>query len=280
MESRSEHPSHVRSFCSRQLNFRAYVGLGLLALLAGSQSAPCQSALGPADIQTLATPWLTSQRAAYLVSTLIFATVTGIAWAFSLRRRVRQQTEVITRKLKNEMALEEKYRNIFERNLTGLYVASSDGQMLDCNDACAQVLGFENRKHLLEDRKPAEEIIRRLHASSAETGFAIATEEKFRTSDGTERWVLCSIRVTEMSGEGGEVFEGSLVDITARRRAEEQIENLAYFDPLTGLANRTLAKDRLTQALAAARRHRERMGILYLDIDGFKFVNDCLGHSI
>jgi len=85
----------------------------------------------PADIQVIAPPpWLTTQRAAFIVSGLIFATITGVAWAFILRRRVRQQTELITRKLKNEMALEEKYRSIFERNLTGLYVLSKTGKML------------------------------------------------------------------------------------------------------------------------------------------------------
>jgi diguanylate cyclase (GGDEF)-like protein/PAS domain S-box-containing protein len=235
----------------------------------------------PADIQVLASPpWFTSQRAAYVVSVLIFASIVGIAWVFVLRRRVRQQTEVITRKLKNEMALEEKYRNIFERNLTGLYVASKDGEILDCNDACARILGFESRQQLLQDRERAEKIIGRLHANSSENSFTIGTEEKLDLADGTERWALCSIRPTGQGEDGAQIFEGSLVDITERKRAEEQVQTLAYFDSLTGLPNRTLAKDRLSQGLAAAKRHRERMGLLYLDIDGFKVINDCLGHSI
>ena len=235
----------------------------------------------PADIQVLARPpWLSSQRAAYVVSALIFASIIGIAWVFVLRRRVRRQTELITRKLKNEMALEERYRNIFERNLTGLYVASKDGEILDCNDACARILGFEGRQQLLEDRKRAEVIIRRLHANSSEKSFTVGTEEKLELAEGTERWALCSMRPTGQGEDGNQVFEGSLVDITERKRAEEQIQTLAYFDSLTGLPNRTLAKDRLTQSLAAAKRHRERMGVIYLDIDGFKIINDCLGHSI
>ena len=235
----------------------------------------------PADIQIVAPPpWLTTQRAAYLVSALIFAIVTGIAWVFILRRRVRRQTEVITRKLKNEMALEEKYRNIFERNLTGIYVASENGKILDCNDACAQILGFKNRQHLLDSRERAEVIIRRLHANSAESGFANTIEERFERQDGTAGWALCSIRQTGQDENGQQVFEGSLVDITERKRAEEQVQTLAYYDSLTGLPNRTLAKDRLAQSLTAAKRHRERIALLYLDIDSFKIVNDCLGHSV
>ncbi|WP_109487044.1 putative bifunctional diguanylate cyclase/phosphodiesterase [Occallatibacter savannae] len=235
----------------------------------------------PADVRVLARPsWFTSQRAAYVVSALILASIAGIAWVFVLRRRIRQQTEVITRKLKNEMALEEKYRTIFERNLTGLYVASKTGEILDCNDACARILGFDSRRQLLDNRERAEEIIRKLHANSSEKSFTVGTEEKFDSADGTERWALCSIRPTGLGEDGAQVFEGSLIDITERKRAEEQIQTLAYFDSLTGLPNRTLAKDRLTQSLASAKRHRERMGLLYLDIDGFKIINDCLGHSI
>jgi len=233
------------------------------------------------SIQILAaSAWFTTQRAAWLVSSLFFATITGVAWAFILRRRVRQQTEVITRKLKNEMALEEKYRNIFERNLTGLYVATQSGEILDCNDACSRILGFHGRKNLMDNRRLAEAIICKIHSNSSETSFTVASEEKFERPDGTEGWALCSIRPTERSDDGVQIFEGSLVDITERKRAEEQIQTLAYFDPLTGLANRTLARDRLSQSLAAAKRHRERMGILYLDIDSFKIVNDCLGHSV
>jgi len=227
-----------------------------------------------------ASAWFTTQRSAWLVSSLFFATITGVAWAFILRRRVRQQTEVITRKLKNEMALEEKYRNIFERNLTGLYVATQSGEILDCNDACSRILGFHGRKNLMDNRRLAEAIICKIHSNSSETSFTVASEEKFERPDGTEGWALCSIRPTERSDDGVQIFEGSLVDITERKRAEEQIQTLAYFDPLTGLANRTLARDRLSQSLAAAKRHRERMGILYLDIDSFKIVNDCLGHSV
>jgi diguanylate cyclase (GGDEF)-like protein/PAS domain S-box-containing protein len=69
-------------------------------------------------------------------------------------------------------------------------------------------------------------------------------------------------------------------DITARKLAEERVQFLAYYDILTGLPNRTLFQDRLTKALAGARRENCKLALFFLDLDGFKIINDSLGHSI
>jgi diguanylate cyclase (GGDEF)-like protein/PAS domain S-box-containing protein len=69
-------------------------------------------------------------------------------------------------------------------------------------------------------------------------------------------------------------------DITQRKVAEKQVELLAYYDALTGLPNRTLLQDRLAKALAVARRRKEKLALLFLDLDGFKNINDSFGHSV
>ena len=69
-------------------------------------------------------------------------------------------------------------------------------------------------------------------------------------------------------------------DITERKLAEERVQFLAYYDALTGLPNRTLLQDRLGKALAGARRRKDKVAILFLDLDGFKDINDSLGHSV
>ena len=73
---------------------------------------------------------------------------------------------------------------------------------------------------------------------------------------------------------------GTAQDITDRKQSEREIYRLAYFDSLTGLANRVLFKDRLTQALAHAGRYRSTLAVLFLDLDRFKVINDTLGHNV
>lgn len=72
---------------------------------------------------------------------------------------------------------------------------------------------------------------------------------------------------------------GIAEDITERKLAEEQLANLAHYDSLTGLPNRVLFRDRLHQAAAQARRNHWMLGVLFLDLDRFKLVNDTLGHA-
>src|ERR1700722_8714631 len=69
-------------------------------------------------------------------------------------------------------------------------------------------------------------------------------------------------------------------DITERKVAEERIQYLAYYDALTGLPNRALLQDRLAKTLAGARRQKDKVALLFLDLDGFKNINDSLGHSV
>lgn len=73
---------------------------------------------------------------------------------------------------------------------------------------------------------------------------------------------------------------GTAQDITERKQAEKAIHRLAYYDSLTGLANRVLFKDRLSNALSYAQRHHLHLAALFIDLDRFKVINDTLGHTV
>ena len=116
---------------------------------------------------------------------------------------------------------------------------------------------------------------------------ALQAEERYVGPDGRALWVLHG--VTTVPGPDGRPawFAVSAQDITERRRAEEELRALtaslterAVRDPLTGLANRTLLEERLRSVLARDARTGQTTAVLFLDLDGFKAVNDQHGHAI
>jgi diguanylate cyclase (GGDEF)-like protein/PAS domain S-box-containing protein len=108
-----------------------------------------------------------------------------------------------------------------------------------------------------------------------------AVEHRVRIRDGSWRWILSRGRVTERDPASGRALRmiGTNVDITERKRVEENLQQVARYDPLTGAANRTLLDDRLRLAMARSRRAGARVAVLYLDIDRFKEINDRFGHA-
>ncbi len=107
-----------------------------------------------------------------------------------------------------------------------------------------------------------------------------STELEVYRKDGSKRWVLANVRAVSNADGRVVLHEGTAEDITERKLAEARVQFLAYYDALTELPNRTLLRDRILVALASARRHHEKVALLFLDIDHFKTINDSLGHSI
>jgi diguanylate cyclase (GGDEF)-like protein len=98
-------------------------------------------------------------------------------------------------------------------------------------------------------------------------------------ADGHPIWVLTHGSVVR-DAEGHPLYGVAQVqDVTGRKQAEERLAHLALHDPLTGLANRSLLMDRIAQALAGSARRGSQVGVLYVDLDRFKAVNDSLGHA-
>ena len=109
-------------------------------------------------------------------------------------------------------------------------------------------------------------------------GRSLSHEYRMVHEDGQVLWV--SEQAFIIRNEDGEpwLIQGVIFDITERKNAEEQVAFLAYHDKLTGLPNRVLFEELLELAIARARRSELGVGVLFLDLDNFKLVNDSLGH--
>ncbi|HEY1252736.1 MAG TPA: EAL domain-containing protein [Thermoanaerobaculia bacterium] len=189
------------------------------------------------------------------------------------------------RQIEEALRLSEKrYRTLFERNLAGVYRSTLDGRILDCNESFARIFGYASREEVLQQtawdmylkREDREAAVAKLLERQNLTNYEICLRRK----DGSTVWVLESENLIEGSDGRLSIIEGTAIDITERKRAEEQVKHLAFHDPLTNLPNRLLFNDRLTLAVAQAHRHNQKLAVLFLDLDRFKVINDSLGHSV
>jgi len=166
----------------------------------------------------------------------------------------------------------------------------AEGGKIYCNREVEAVLGYTPEQihalgrdmlaHLVhaEDRPRLLKGEGRLRALAE--GRTLELEYRMRHADTTWRWLLGRNAAFARDAEGRVTqVIGAAVDITARKAAEERIAHLALHDALTGLPNRALLQDRLTQELARARRTGARVGVMLLDLDEFKDVNDSFGHD-
>lgn len=176
--------------------------------------------------------------------------------ARDITERMRYQVEVAERA--TQIAL------LFERNATGIMVVDGAGIVQEANPAAALLLGRS---------------IEELSGMSFGTPTTLGDETDLviHVPGGETRSISMTHAETHWSGMPAYVF--SLQDITERKKQQERLALIAHQDALTGLPNRLILGDRLCQAIAANRRAGTWVAVCYLDLDGFKEVNDSFGHQ-
>ncbi|MGF7173772.1 bifunctional diguanylate cyclase/phosphodiesterase [Azospirillum doebereinerae] len=171
-------------------------------------------------------------------------------------------------------------KQLFTQAPLGIALIDRDGRMIDANPAFARAAGLE--------REALAGLDLRLRA--ADPAVLAALDTAIRGESGkleTDQPLLVggrrnhfSLHFQPVTAHGELLFVLVFAeDIGEKRRAEQHIQYLAHFDALTGLPNRVLLFDRIAQALREARRDGGKVGVLFIDLDRFKVINDSLGHS-
>jgi diguanylate cyclase (GGDEF)-like protein/PAS domain S-box-containing protein len=188
--------------------------------------------------------------------------------------------EDISERKKSEGILK-RYQLLSEHAWDIMLFLSREGRILEANNAALKAYGYSRdeilTKTMSDLRIPDEIESIEAALSEAETQGSLF-EAVHRRRDGTTFPVEVSLQGAFI-GEA-RVLLAVMRDITDRKRAEETINHLAYHDPLTDLPNRILFYDRLTVAIATARRNGHKLAVMFLDLDRFKYVNDMMGHAV
>lgn len=173
---------------------------------------------------------------------------------------------------------------VFDHAQEGILITDTQGNIIDANDTFLALTGYSREEVLgrnprflaTGDHDP--DFYREMWQALIEQG-AWRGELVNRRKDGT-RYVQ-QTSISAVKDERGRVrrYIGLSSDITELKESQERLKQMAYFDALTGLPNRRMLSDRLVQAIAQAQRSESLLAIAYLDLDGFKPVNDTWGHA-
>jgi diguanylate cyclase (GGDEF)-like protein/PAS domain S-box-containing protein len=183
---------------------------------------------------------------------------------------------------------EAKLRAVINGALDAIVSINESGEIVEFNPAAERIFGYQ-RKDVM-GRSLAEVIIppssREAHSAGHQLFITSGNKKKFderielvaMRADGSEFPV--ELTLTSLKDESMSIVTGFIRDITTRKNAEEAINKLAFYEPLTGLPNRRLFLDRLNQAFAHSVREASYGAVIFLDLDNFKSLNDSRGHDV
>lgn len=178
-----------------------------------------------------------------------------------------------------------KYQSIFQNAGEGIFLSTPEGTLIEVNPAFVKTFGCKNLDALMQwagidlrlaykkesDRASMVEQARR-------QGGYTGQDVRMVRADGREFWARLSVTLHIDQNSGRELLLGVLQDVTAQRLSMLDLEYRATRDALTRLPNRYLFMDRLNKTLSKAKRHGRLVGVLFIDLNDFKGVNDVHGH--
>lgn len=194
---------------------------------------------------------------------------------------------VIERKRAHDglLASEARYRSVVESVREVIFQLDVAGCWTFLNKAWVDLTGYaledSRGRHFLvhvhpDDREQHGEMVEQVLDGELESCTHAA---RYRCAGGGFRWLEMSARRAFDSQGRPAGLSGTLTDITQQKEHESRLEYIAHYDALTGLPNRVLLSDRMQRGMAQARRRGQQLALAYIDLDGFKAINDTLGHQ-
>ncbi len=185
---------------------------------------------------------------------------------------------------------ERRHRRLFETMSQGVLYLDEDGRIVRANEATGRILGLqldlivgntlgEALRAVDEDRTPLlDERLPPFHNTRESSGSMLLGA--YNRAEYDHRWVVVDWLREETELPDGARYQVILTDITRLKHLQDELERMAYTDPLTGLPNLGMFRDRLDHTLQNAERYGETVGVLFVDLDLFKQVNDRYGHHV
>ncbi|MGE0081099.1 MAG: diguanylate cyclase [Thiohalomonadaceae bacterium] len=203
----------------------------------------------------------------------------------SANAELRNLVRVVRQAIRQNIGLASRLMaKVFENAKEGVVITTPDTVILNVNRAFSEVTGYSAEEaigqtpHLLYSGRQDKEFYAQMWNALNHTGhWQGEIWNRRKNGDVYLEW----LSISSVRNERNELthYVGIFSDITSEKENEERLYHLAHYDPLTELPNRVLFQDRFKQALARARRNRRSLAVMFLDLDGFKYVNDRFGHA-
>jgi len=242
--------------------------------------------------QAISDGWIKDKFLAKTDYTLVYQVIAAAVVLLSLFVFwIRRLSREINLRISTEHKLEEskkRYEALFNKTADALLIIEGN-IFVDCNQSTLEMLGYETKEELYNTHpsklSPEFQPDGQLSTVKADSMIQIAFDKgshRFEWEHVRKNGEVFPVEVllTAIPFEGNQLLHVVWRDITERKNSAAEIERQAYYDPLTDLPNRKLLLERLKQALITGRRHNHYGGLLFIDLDRFKSINDSLGHSI